>query len=765
MVPDFQPDHRLKVNDHELKLVAWREVARRCRLKVNDHELKLVAWREVAGRCRLKVNDHELKLVACGRFFRHALNRHMARSALVLIFSLWPAHLLAQQPATNEEIVEARAAASAERTAAAALPPATRPPVVQEPVNLGGLALRNTIEFGPRWRDVNGSEDIYRSHVNLGNGLKLYHSSSELTAPESRGRLFDLLKVDLDNWGGDPYNTATVRVKKNLAYDLEYRYQKIDYFNFIPEFANPLFDQGVLFGQHSFDTTRRMSHARLDLFPDAERFQAHLSYGRSRAFGPGFTTANLGGDEFVLGRLVKNSADDYRAGFDLRFWKLALSFEQGVRRFKDDEGQMLPGGFSLGNDPNPIFDFQPLFLTNFLRSYSVRGSIPMTRVALRSHRLPRVVFNVRLYRSDADVDADFSQAFSGVVLNRELGSFASDVLAANRADPSKPYTVADGTIRVAVTRRVAVMNTFRGSNFVISGTQLFREQATNFESPDDPPTTRDEQSYRRTSLRSLMNQLEGEVAITNNLIVRAGHRTHHRRAVLRQQNLVLDSIDRDEETTQEANTFLMGGSYRWRRFIRVALDYENGGYLTEFTGADTRDFQRGRLRVQFSPTDQWRFTAFGSVFDQTRPNRALAGDFTLTNQNRSRSGGFSVSWFSTERAALDLDYTRGHITAKINTVVAGVTNPLFYREDSHVLHAGVDLNLYKDIRVGFGYRLVDSAGSYPIKFQRPYARLSVPLHRVVSLNLDYQHYGYNEDRHSVQDYRANLLTTSLRLSF
>jgi hypothetical protein len=676
-----------------------------------------------------------------------------------------PTRASAQQPPTGEEIAEARSTASSESRASTTIPPATRPPVVQEPVNLGGMVLRNTIEFGPRWRDVNGSEDVYRSHVNLGNGLKLYHSGFELTAPESSGRLFDLLKVNLDNWGGDPYNTATVRVKKNLAYDFEYRYQKIDYFNFIPEFANPLFDQGALFGQHSFDTTRRLSHARLDLFPDADRFQAHVSFGRSSAFGPGFTTANLGGDEFVLRRLVKNGVNDWRFGFDLRVWKLAFSFEQGVRQFKDDEGEILPGDFSLGNDPNLLFDFQQLFLTGLLRSYFVRGSIPMTRVALRSHRLPRLVFNARLYHSDADVDADFSQAFSGVVLNRELGIFASDVLASNRADPSRPYTVADGTVRVAVTRRVAVMNTFRGSNFVISGTQLFHEQATNFESPDDPPTTRDEQLYRRTSLRSLMNQLEGEVAITNNLIVRAGHRTHHRRAVLRQHNLAFDSIDRDEETTQEANTFLMGGSYRWRRFIRLALDYENGGYLTEFTGVDTRDFQRGRVRIQFSPTDKWRFTALGSVFDQTRPNRALTGDFTLTNQNRSRSGGFSASWFPTERVALDLDYTRGHITAKINTVVAEVTSPIFYREDSHVLHAGADLNLYKDIRVGFGYRLVDSDGSYPIKFQRPYARLSVPLHRVVSLNLDYQHYGYNEPGRSVQDYRANLLTTSLRLSF
>lgn len=699
---------------------------------------------------------------------------------ITVIFALGldspPTTVLAQSLPGDEDIADVRSAVSAGSSSSSAIRPTTDP-AVQESVDVRGLVLRSTIEFGSRWREVEGNEDVYRSHVNLGNGLKLYHSSFELTAPESRGRLFDLLTVGLDNWGGDPYNTALVRVKKHLAYDFEYRYQKIDYFTFIPEFANPLFTQGILFGQHSFDTARRLSHARLDLFPDADRFQVHVSFGRSSAFGLGFTTANLGGDEFVLRRRVTNSANDWRFGLDWRFWKLVFSLEQGFRQFKDDEGEGLPGGLSLGNDPNPIFDVQQLFLANLLRSYFVRGSIPMTRAALRSHRLSRLVFNVRLYHSDADVDAGFSQAFSGVVLNREFSIFAADGLAFNRTDPSRPFTMADGTVRVAVTRRVVMMNTIRGSNFVISGARLLRERFTDLDFPDEP-LAREETSYRRTSLQSLMNQLEGEVVLTNNLIVRAGYRTHHRRARLQQRDLAFDSVGgpefpsldftREEETTQAANTLLVGGSYRWRRLIRVALDYENGGYLTEFTDVEPRDFQRGRLRLQLSPTDRWRFTAFGSLFDQTRPQRALAVDRVLTNQNRTRSGGFSVSWFPTERVALDMDYTRGYTTAKINTIEIPEAAPgplLLYREDSHVLHAGADLNLYKDIRVGFGYRLVDVDGSFPIKFQRPYARLSVPLHRAVSLKLDYQHYGYNEPGRSVQDYRANLLTTSLRLSF
>jgi len=44
VVPDFQPDQRLKVNHHDLKFVAWMSGTVVGRLEVNHHDLKLVAW-------------------------------------------------------------------------------------------------------------------------------------------------------------------------------------------------------------------------------------------------------------------------------------------------------------------------------------------------------------------------------------------------------------------------------------------------------------------------------------------------------------------------------------------------------------------------------------------------------------------------------------------------------------------------------------------------------------------------------------------------
>ncbi len=703
--------------------------------------------------------------------------RHRFFLTLAWLFLLRPGVGALEPPqSTSDTVAEVRMTTSSPRAASTSRSATGSPS--QEGLTVGGLGLKQTIEFGPRWRSVEGNEKVYRSHVNLGTGLKLLHSSFEATAPESRGRLFDRLAVELDNWGGDPYNTVDVSLKKNLAYDLRYRYQKIDYFTFIPDFANPLFGRGIFFDQHSYDSTRRTSSVRLKLFPESDRFRAHFSYTRNAAFGPAFTTVNLGGDEFLIRRLIKNRVNDYRIGFDVWLTKIRLSVEQGFRQFGDDQGNVLPGKLNLGNDPGLIFDLEQLFLTDFLRGYFVRGTTPITRLGLTSHRLRRIAFTARLTYSDAEIDYRFAQSFAGLVLNRETSIFASDGLSRNRARPTKPSTIADGTLRAAVARRLTVTNTFRAAHFTIAGSRLLTERFTDREAPD-VPVQREETSFRRTRLLSLMNQLEGEVAFTTNLIVRGGYRMEHRDVLIAQSDLGFDTISgpdvpslnrhRREESEQTTHTLLVGLSYRWRRLLRLALDYENGGYVTEFTGVGPRDYQRGRGRVTLRPNDRWLVTASGSLTDQTRPSRALALVRTFRNQNRSRSGGVSVSWLPRERLSLDADYTRSHNTAQvalIDVLAGGAPRPpLAYREDSHITHAGATVAVYKDARIALGYGLVRSRGSLPLQFHRPYARLNIPLHRTFSVNLAYQYYNYNERLHSIQNYRANLLTLSLKVSF
>jgi hypothetical protein len=59
----------------------------------------------------------------------------------------------------------------------------------------------------------------------------------------------------------------------------------------------------------------------------------------------------------------------------------------------------------------------------------------------------------------------------------------------------------------------------------------------------------------------------------------------------------------------------------------------------------------------------------------------------------------------------------------------------------------------------------DFVTAFPLKRHNPEARIAVHLNRHVTANLSYRHFSYNERNFAVQDYRSNILTSSLRFTF
>jgi len=66
-----------------------------------------------------------------------------------------------------------------------------------------------------------------------------------------------------------------------------------------------------------------------------------------------------------------------------------------------------------------------------------------------------------------------------------------------------------------------------------------------------------------------------------------------------------------------------------------------------------------------------------------------------------------------------------------------------------------------------GFRLggLPDRADFPLLFHSPMGRLSLRLHRTLLWNLGYQHYRYNEDLTSLQDYRAHTGYSSVVWSF
>jgi hypothetical protein len=59
----------------------------------------------------------------------------------------------------------------------------------------------------------------------------------------------------------------------------------------------------------------------------------------------------------------------------------------------------------------------------------------------------------------------------------------------------------------------------------------------------------------------------------------------------------------------------------------------------------------------------------------------------------------------------------------------------------------------------------DFVSAFPLKRHNPEVRLAYRFSNNVTGNLSYRHYSYNERDFAFQDYRTNILTTSLRFTF
>jgi hypothetical protein len=238
-----------------------------------------------------------------------------------------------------------------------------------------------TIDLGYRWNaGLRGSNDLYRSLVNLGEGPRLLGANLTMNSPLGTGKYIDRLQLNASAWGGDPYNTLRLFAEKSEAYQFSFDYRKVDYFNFIPSFANPLLGQGIFLGQHSFDSTRRTMDFDSTLRPGAT-VSPFIAYSRNSGFGPGVTTFTADGNEFAVTNQLRDTSDYYRGGVHFNLPRMVLTLEQGLLTFKDDQRIFQTDGTNRGNRSVPLLG-QTTVLGQLDENYHSRGRTPVSRVQL-----------------------------------------------------------------------------------------------------------------------------------------------------------------------------------------------------------------------------------------------------------------------------------------------------------------------------------------------------------------------------------------------
>ncbi len=611
--------------------------------------------------------------------------------------------------------------------------------------NVGGYNFTNSFETGYRLRSVGGNLGKYRSDVNFGNGVRLLSGNLAVRSREGQGGYFDELLLNTIGLGADPYQLATLRVQKNALYRYDMLWRQNDYFNPALSIAN---------GQHLINTTRGLQDHSLVLLPQSP-FRLLLGYARNAQSGPALSTIQLfdiRGDEFPLFSNIRRQQNEYRLGADADIAGFRLTLVRSWEYFKDDTEESLPGA-SAGNNLTDNTTLQ-----SFNRSQPYHGTTGTYRVHLLSTRSKLWNLTGRFVYAGGQRNFFFNETLNGT--DRFGANRGRQTLVSGTA--RRPVASASLTASWFASTKLTVVNHTSFHNSRMEGDGTYREVTPFFGSQFA--------NFQFLGIRTFANATDANYSATNRIGFFAGYQFSTR---------TIRSIEEVDGQLNQQDNMLHAGRFGLKlrpvKPLSIVLDAEVGRANRPFYPTSEKNYQVLGGRVQYRA----KAVTLGALV-KTNYN---TNSFSFANHSsRSRNYSLDASWTPLSWFGFDVSYSRLHLDTVSALAYFRQGNlidddPSIYVSNIHSGSLGARFGLKKtELFVGYT-RIQDTGGnqvvapssigfqSYPLSFDSPAARFSVPLTKRIRWNLGYQHYGYDDDVLRVQNYQAHTGFTSLSWSF
>ena len=341
----------------------------------------------------------------------------------------------------------------------------------QKGIDQGNYNIKQSIEFGFRFTDINGSQATYDTMVNLQQGPRLLGFTTEVSSLDHHATFFDRLYFSNFGYGGDPNDVSQLRISKNKWYAFTGMFRQDqnywDYsllanplnpatpvpnapINFNPIAnapANVLDTRIVATSPQSFYTRRNMQNYGLTILPDA-KIRFRLGYDQNTAYGPGFSPISQGTEQYLLENYAVHTKQ-YHLGVDFRFFaRTTISYDQIWTYYKNDpvltdQNQQ----FSVGSGFTPVDlglswtsssqpcsnTFGPGSIVNpacnayysYLNSYNTRTNSPTEKVTLHSTYFKNIDIAGMFSYTGGDFNVyHYQQNFAGLASRSSLANYA-----------------------------------------------------------------------------------------------------------------------------------------------------------------------------------------------------------------------------------------------------------------------------------------------------------------------------------------------------
>ena len=636
----------------------------------------------------------------------------------------------------------------------------------QEPVgppsgdNTSDYNIVNSFETGYRFVSVGGDPEEYKSQVNYDSGVRLLGSSFGMYSRDGHGKYFDELTLTTVGLGGDPYESATLRIAKNNLYRFDMTWRLNDYYN-------PGLTSAGQSGGNFRDTRFTSQDDDLTLFPQS-KIKFFIGYSRSVQEGPEITnvgglfattqTPAVAGQDTTGFTSLRDATNEYRLGNEFQLLGVTVNWMHGWQDFKEDF--LTP----------PIASGTPTtLLTN-----PYHGTSPYWRVGLFTNRK---WFNLngrftytgtrRAYVSD---QSPFLPA-----AGPNLGVFQVVTMGTG----NRPAATGNLTITFLLGPKLTLTNSTGIYNIRTEGDYEFLQ----LNNGTGQFVTQD---FQYLGIRTITNRTDLNYQFRKWIGFFAGY-DYSDRSI----GSILTLGAPLYEQTNILNAGVFGVRARPLAPLTILLSGEVGHANRPFSPKSDKNYQTLNARVQYK-----KKSLMLSAYAQTNYNNDSISLTAYSSHARTYAANFSWSplgWlsFNADYVKLHLDtlgglsfFDSGELLqnqyslyiSNLHTGNIGLRFALGKRVDlyagySHIQDTGDGRN--NPLGTGFGTTIPEfqAAQTFPMKYLSPLTRVSVKISNRIRWNAGYQYYGYHEDFFTGQDflpdhaYRAQTAYSSVLWSF
>lgn len=616
-----------------------------------------------------------------------------------------------------------------------------------------------TIDAGARWvSSPAGDFNTYRSIVNLGEGVRLNNLDFNFEKPGYR--LFDTLRLQAHNWGGDPYNTARFDLSKESKYRFLGTYSNIAYFNYLPSFGNQertVSGAPAFFTQRAYDTAVRNFDNELQLFPGT-RFTPYLVYSRNTSFGDGITTLVSQSTEFPLRNQVRWGMDTFRGGIRADFGRSHLTVEHGDTHFKDDQAVYSTEALT-GNRDTPFLG-QTLNIQNARQAYGVRGSGRFTKVLFVANPYDWVDLYGQVLYANPKNEPVFYQNTLGNLVDRTEG-----LLFFNRGFDSlfgsvdRPHTSGTFSFELRPASRLRIRQRFETDRIKTDSSALLTTDLLNLSNQN---TVYETNIIDRLEATTNRETIEGLVDVSRKLTVRGGYRYEWGSSLVRAGNL--NQFFTREPLDLQRHVGLAGAVYRPVNRLTVTADFEASNGIKTYYRTSLQDYVRLRTQARLRLRDSLNLGVNYNLMDNKNPASGVDSKY------HAQSTSVNLQWMPNggKVASVLADYTRSTIESDINYLVPPFydTARSLYRDNAHTGTLMLDLKLPATpagqpvFTVGGSF--VRTAGSRPSQYYQPVGRVVVPVYRKMHVYSEWRYYGLTQPYYLYEGFRTHMIMTGIR---